>query len=209
MRPRVLVALTALALAGCGDDPVSPGADSTLSFSYTGAGASSATTFSATGQIPANVQFSFGSSPWAAGASAPTVSYTTIAGSIPRTATTYNFIAIGVTRKTVGTSPIDPTCDDPELTSCTGVFVFFDFNPDGDAMAFGCYLTSGSVTITAISSEKITGNFSGAGTCLSDDLSESAFSITNGAFDVDTSAQIFGGPQARATRTSLLRWGAR
>jgi hypothetical protein len=202
---RSFLALAAIAVAGCGDDPVSPGADSVLSFSYTGAGAAAATSFSAAGQIPANVQTSFGSTSWAAGAAAPTVNYATVAASIPRTATTYNFIAIGVTRKTVGTSPVDATCDDPEATNCTGVFVFFDFNPDGDDMAFGCYLTAGSVTITSITSEKIAGTFSGTGTCLSDAFTESEFAITNGAFDVDVTAQIFEGARARAAHMGLLR----
>jgi hypothetical protein len=87
--------------------------------------------------------------------------------------------------------------------------VFFDFNPNGDQMSYGCFLTTGSVSITAITAEKIAGTFSGTGTCVTSSLVESAFSITNGAFNVDVSSQIFGGAAARSARMSLLTRSSR
>jgi len=203
VKTRAFVAVCAVLAAGCGDDPVGPGANSTLSFSYTGAGAASATTFSATGQIPSNIGITFGSSAWAAGASDPGSNFSTVGAAIPKGAGVYDFTAISITRKTPGTSPIDATCSDVESTNCTGVFMLLGFQPDGDQFGYSCFLSTGSVTLTEATSVRLTGTFSGSGTCFNSAGTESPFTITNGQFDVGTTGQIFGGSLARSARMSL------
>jgi hypothetical protein len=189
LRLRAFVALSAIALAACGDSN-SPDA-STLSFTYTGAGAASATNFSVSGVIPANLSGmnSLGTSPWAAGGVEPTFNYSTIFGVSPINSTTWDVAGIGVTRKTVGTSPIDPDCD-AEATDCTGVFLFLGFQPNGDDFDLICGLTSGSVTIASISDTRIAGTFSGTGVCTDVNFVDTPFAITNGQFDVLLSSQL-------------------
>ena len=198
-----------MAAAGCGDDPASPGADSRMSFSYSGAGAASATTFSAAGQVPANVQTTFGTTEFAAGATDPTSSYTVVLGAVPRSSTTIDFAAVSATRTTAGTTPIDASCSDPEATDCTGVIVLYNFNGNGDTFSYECFLTTGSVTITSITAQKIAGTFSGTGTCYNSNFLESPYSISNGTFNVDVSSQIFAGATTRLSRSSLLRGRSR
>jgi hypothetical protein len=186
-----LLAACAIVLAGCSDS-TSPD-DSTFSFTYTGAGAANATTYSATGTIPAGLSQSntFGTSPWAAGGVEATSNYSFIAGVIPKTSTSWDFAAVGIGRKTVGTSPIDPNCDVEATVDCTGVAIFFGFQPDGDgSFQYACFLSTGSATITSISETRIAGSFSGTGSCVNSLDVESSFTITGGAFDVAISPQL-------------------
>jgi hypothetical protein len=189
MKLRALVALSAIALAGCGDS-TEPDA-STLSFTYTGAGSASATNFSVSGIIPPNLSQmnSLGTTAWAAGGVEPTFNYSSIFGVSPVNSTTWDITGIGVTRKTVGTSPIDPNCDS-EATDCTGVFLFLGFETDGDNFEWICGLTSGSVTITSISDTRMAGTFSGSGVCTDVNFVDTPFAITNGKFDVLLSSQL-------------------
>jgi hypothetical protein len=191
LRLRAFVALGAIALAGCGDS-TEPDA-STLSFSYTGAGAANATTFSATGVIPPNIvgTGTLGTNAWAAGSINPTSNFTIIGAVIPRTSTTWDITQVTVTRKTVGTTPIDPACaDDFESVECTGIVVFYGLQPDGDDFQFGCFLTTGSVTITSITATNIAGTFSGTGTCFNSVGFETPYSVTNGSFNVAVTTQL-------------------
>jgi hypothetical protein len=189
LKLRAFVALSAIALAGCGDS-TEPDA-STLSFSYTGAGAANATTFSVTGEIPANIVGtpSIGATAWAAGGVDPSSNYSTILGAIPKTSTTWDLFGIGVTRKSVGTSPVDANCDD-ESTNCTGIFMFFSLNPNGDDFQYFCALTSGTVSITTFADSRIAGTFSGSGFCENSAFVETPFTITNGQFNVAISSQF-------------------
>jgi hypothetical protein len=186
---RSLVALSAIALAGCGDS-TKPDA-STLSFSYTGAGAANATTFSVTGEIPPDIQNAqtVGTVPWVAAGVDASTNYSTIIGVIPKTSTVLDLFVLGLTRKTVGTSPIDAVCDD-ESTNCTGVFLFLGFNQNGDTYQYFCGLTSGSVSITSITDARVAGTFSGSGYCENAAFVETPFTISNGQFNVAISPQF-------------------
>jgi hypothetical protein len=184
------------ALASCGgDDPTDPntGVSGAMSFSYTGAGASSSTTFSASGSIPLNVgsdtSSNLGSGAWAAGSVSPTANYVIVGGVIPRSSTAWDITQVSAARKTVGTSTIDPNCD-AEATNCTGVFVFFNFNGNGDTFSYLCQLTTGTVTISAISSTNITGTFSGTGQCFTALGATSNFTVNNGTFNVGVTTQL-------------------
>lgn len=192
-----LVLACGIALAACGgDDPTEPtGASGSLSFSYVGAGAANSTTYSASGTIPSSVGAEFngslGTSSWAAGAFNSTQNYSVIGAVIPKTSTTWDITEVLVNRATVGTSQISAECSDPEVTGCTGVFVMFNFNPNGDTSTAFCFLTTGSVTVSGISASNITGTFSGTGSCFNGTTgAESPFSITNGSFNVGVSNQL-------------------
>lgn len=174
---------------GCGDDPVSPaGVSGSMSFSFTGAGAANATTFSANGTIPSNINTTFGTGAWAAGSVSQTSNFTIVGAVIPKTSTTWDLTSIGIARKTVGTSDISADCD-PE-TECTGVFVVFGQGGNGTAFTYSCGLTAGTVTVSAISATNITGTFSGTGFCFSAAGAESPFTVTSGTFNVGITTQL-------------------
>jgi hypothetical protein len=190
----ILALAFGVALAGCSDDLLPADPLGSLSFTYTGAGAATATTYSASGTIPATVNngtnSSLGTVPWAAGSVDQTSNFTIIGASVPKTSTTWDLTQVVATRTTVGTSPIAANCDDPEVMDCTGVMVFFGLNPNGDTFTRFCALSTGSVTISAISSTKITGTFSGTGTCFTPAGITSNFTVTNGIFDVLITNQL-------------------
>ena len=189
MKFRSLLALCAIVAAGCGDS-TKPGA-STLSFTYTGAGVANTTTFSVTGEIPPNIvgTSSIGTTAWAAGGVDPASNYSNILAAIPKSSSSWDLFGIGVTRKSVGTSPLDANCDD-EATNCTGIFMFLGLNPNGDTFTYFCVLTSGSVTITSITDSRIAGTFSGNGFCEDANFLETPFTVTNGQFDVAITPQF-------------------
>jgi hypothetical protein len=189
IRSAFLLAL-GVAVAACSDNPTEPtGVSGSLSFSYTGAGTTSATTYSASGSIPTNINSSLGSNAWAVGSVDPNSNYVVVGAVIPRTSTTWDITSVGIGRKTVGTSDIDPNCD-IESPDCTGIFVLFGQGQTDSNFSFGCSLTTGTVTITSISSSNITGTFSGSGDCFAPNGAFSDFTVTNGTFNVGISTQL-------------------
>lgn len=200
MRIISIAAICATGVIACGES-TSPD-DSTLSFTYTGATATNATTFSATGTIPPGLSESnsVGTTAWAAGAVEPGANASFVAGVVPRTATTWDFTAIAINRKTVGTSSIEESCDTETATDCTGVAVFFNFQGNGDTYQYFCILVTGSVSITAVSDSHIAGTFSGNGSCFNSLDVETPFTITDGAFNVELSSQLLVGGQAVALK---------
>lgn len=164
------------------------GASGSLSFSYTGAGATAATSFSASGAIPSNIDNGLGSGSWAAGSVSPTTNYVEIGAAIPKTSTTWDITVVQIARKTVGTSSISGTCEDEE--ECTGVFVIFNQGQTDNSFTHYCYLETGSVTISAISSSNISGTFTGSGFCYAPTGTETPFTVTNGSFNVGVTTQL-------------------
>ena len=195
MKNRWAFLVVCAGLGACGDDPGSPnGISGSLGFSYTGAGTTASTSFSANGTIPSTVGSTsagnnLGTGSWAAGSVSPTANYATIGAAIPRSSASWDITSISIARKTVGTSSVDPNCND-EAQNCTGVFVYFNFNPNGDTFAYACALTTGSVTISAISATNITGSFTGSGECFTPSGAFSAFTVTNGSFNVGVTTQL-------------------
>ena len=187
MRIKVALLVCTVALLGCSDDPTSPtGASGSLSFSYTGAGATASTSFNASGTIPTGGSLGAGS--WAAGGISETSNYVVVGAAISRTSATWDITSIGIARKTVGTSSIDPNCVEDEL--CTGVFVTFGQGQTDATFSYTCALTTGSVTISAISSTNASGTFSGTGFCYSPAGAETAFTVTNGSFNVGITSEV-------------------
>jgi hypothetical protein len=195
VKNRWALLLVCAGLGACGDDPASPnGISGSLGFSYTGASTAASASFSANGTIPSTVGSSsagndLGSGSWAAGSVSPTTNYVAVGAAIPKASASWDVTSISIARKTVGTSSVDPNCDD-EAQNCTGVFVYLNFNPNGDTFSYACALTTGSVTISAISATRITGTFSGSGECFTPSGAFSSFTVSNGSFNVGVTTQL-------------------
>jgi hypothetical protein len=185
----ILVGLLGVALAGCSDDPVSPtgSVSGSLSFNYTGAGATSSTAYTASGNVPANVQTTFGTSSWAAGGVDAAAGETAVIAAVPKTSTTWDITLLTAARTTTGASTINASCT---ASACTTVTVIFGSNQSETSFTFLCELTTGSVNITAISSTNITGTFNGTGTCETPTGASTPFTVTNGTFNTGISTQF-------------------
>jgi hypothetical protein len=184
---RALFVVLGVALASCSDNTTEPtiGASGSLSFSYTGAGAASATQYSATGAIPSNFGVNNGSSAWAAGFTDASTTQTGVVAFVPKGGNTWDETIISINRATVGSSTIG-TCT---ADNCTEVAVMFGANQNETNFTYSCTLTTGTVNITAISSTNVTGTFSGTGTCFQAGATgTTAFAVTNGTFNVGLTA---------------------
>ena len=188
---RAFLVLFAAALAGCGsDNPNEPtiGASGTLAFTYTGAGAASATQYSATGAIPSNFGITNGSQAWAAGAVDASDNVTLVYAFVPKGGNTWDQSILQINRTSIGTSPIEVSCSS---ANCTEFGVWFGMNQNGTNYSYICTLVTGTVNITAISSTNATGTFSGSGTCFaSGSTSDTPFTVTNGSFNVGLTALL-------------------
>ena len=188
---RAVLVLLAAFVASCSDSPNDPGtvgASGSLSFSYTGAGAASATVYSATGAIPSNFGVNNGSEAWAAGAVDASNNATVVYAFVPKGGSTWDWSYIQIDRTTVGSSTISASCS---AANCTEFGVWFGMNQNGTNYTYICTLTSGTVNISAISSTNVTGTFSGTGTCaVAGSSTPSSFTVTNGSFNVGLTALI-------------------
>jgi hypothetical protein len=181
---RAFLVVLGVAIAACGDSSTEPtvGASGSLSFSYTGAGAATATQYSAEGAIPANVAVNNGSSAWAAGSVSTANTETDVVASLPKSSNNWDLAVLTIARTSVGASTIDITCS---TNVCTTVTIWFGANQNQTNYTYICTLTSGTVNITAISSANATGTFSGSGTCSAASTgATSNFTVTGGTFNV-------------------------
>jgi hypothetical protein len=184
---RAFLVLLGAALAGCGSDSPTEntvGASGSLSFSYTGAGASSATQYSATGAIPSNVAVNNGTQPWAAGG--VDAGSTVVWAVVPKSSNNWDMTFINIERTTPGTATIAAGC----TSNCADVAVWFGANNNETNYTYYCALSTGSVTISAISSTSASGTFSGTGTCSAAAGGDTPFTVTNGTFSVGLSALL-------------------
>lgn len=181
---RAIVFILGATLVSCSENTTEPtvGASGSLSFTYTGAGATSAAQYAASGAMPSNFGINNGSQPWAAGAINATDNTTIVYAFVPKGGSSWDWSFININRTTVGASTIDPSCS---ADSCTEFGVWFGMNQNGTNYTYICTLTSGSVNISAISATNVTGTFSGSGTCAAaGSTTPSNFTVTNGSFDV-------------------------
>jgi hypothetical protein len=166
----------ALALvASCGDSGTgSNNLSGSLSFTYSGAISGS---FSASGTLP--VVTSLDTQQWAVGLRDDSQGEVIVEASKPRTSTSHDVVVLFITRTTVGSSSVDcgqNTCAD----------LFFDFDADnstGDAQQ-SCFLTSGTLAISTITTSRVTGTFSGTGACFDVGGGSASFTVNSGTFDV-------------------------
>lgn len=183
-----LFLVLAAGLVGCSDStgPGTVGESGSVTFTYTGAGASSATSYNATGAIPVNVVTGFGSSAWAAGGIG--TNEVDILAVVPKGGNRWDVTSIVIGRTSIGTSTIDFSCS---ANNCTRIDVLFGSNQNETNYTESCQITTGSVTITAITASTISGNFSGSGTCNNAATgNDTPFTITNGAFSVGVTTQL-------------------
>lgn len=180
-----LIAILSM-LAACGGDsttnPIDVATSGSMSFNYTGGGNG---TFSATGGI---TSAALASSPytttWAAGFKEASDNSTTIAANVPRTATTSDISAITVKGQSTGTFTIDPSCVETSTSTCNDVLLITGWASGGQTFSSSCLLSSGSITISTLSSTNAVGTFSGSGTCFTATGASSVWVVSNGAFNV-------------------------
>jgi hypothetical protein len=187
---RALFLVLAATLAGCNEstEPETVGISGSLSFSYTGAGAATATQYSATGAIPSNFGLSNGTQAWAAGGIDAANNATIVYAFVPKGGNTWDQSFIKIDRTTAGTSTISASCT---ANNCTEIGVWFGMNQNGTNYTYICTLTSGTVNISAISATTASGTFSGSGTCaVSGSTTPTSFTITNGSFNVGLTTLI-------------------
>jgi hypothetical protein len=174
------LAAVTLATAGCKDSTGSkPVPSGSMAFSYTGARSGS---YSVSGALTRQGANSFAKIPFAAGVklSDGAQSYIGIVAYLPVTATTGHEVLFLFPRPAAGANlALVDECAD---TSCPLGIVAFDTNPDVDvdnseAFAFN----TGTVHVTAINSDRISGTFSGTA---ADIDGTHTITVTNGTFDV-------------------------
>jgi len=122
---------------------------------------------------------------WAAGWTSSADNGTNVVANLPRTGGLADNAIIMANRQTVGVGTIDPACAPTSSVSCNGVMLVLGAPANEAAPASICYLESGTITISSISSTNAAGTFSGSGSCLNlSTLASSAFAVTNGSFNV-------------------------
>lgn len=184
MNPRRLFLVSSLSLlAGCGGDKASgpTGLAGALSFSYSGALSGS---FNVTGQMPVS-QSQMETTSWATGeiVASGAGAGTYVIGATPRTASTHDFVYIVANRTNPGTATIN--YDNCTVEPCSTVFVVFGFdNGSGTGYLQDCYLQTGTITITEVTATRVKGTFSGSGLCFTQGQTETAWTVSNGSFDV-------------------------
>lgn len=193
---RIPVIATLSLLAACGSDSKSPtdinngNVSGTASFTYTGGGGGS---YSATGAIASSaIQTTPFATTWATGWKDNSDNSTNIAANIPRTGGLADFLVITINSQTTGAATIDPNCSPTNTTSCNEVVFVIGMNASGETFSYGCLLESGTITILSISSTNATGSFAGSGTCFDASQATSAFTVTNGSFNVPLLTNIPG-----------------
>lgn len=186
---RSLFVLLSFTLISCSDNGTEPtiGASGSLSFTYTGAGAASATQYSASGAMPSNFGINNGSHSWAAGAVDASNDQTVVQAFVPRGNNAWDWTFITIHRRTIGNSTIDISCT---ADSCAELGIWFGMNQNGTNYTYLCTFTSGTVAISAISATNVTGTFSGSGTCSAASGGETPITVTDGSFNVGLSALL-------------------
>lgn len=178
-RAAVLAAL-ALAVASCSDSSTEPtGLTGSLSFTY-GSTLATGTSYSASGALPTS-ETNQATQEWAAGFRDDQENQIGVVASRPRTGGQFDLALLSIERVTPGTSTINVnTCD----VDCTDLVVIFNTNQSGtSSQEVYCFLETGSVTVASVSSSRISGTFSGSGTCGTVQGTEAAFTVSNGSFN--------------------------
>ena len=184
MRHRAYAWLAAaLLMGGCSDNPLGTNAtvSGSVSFNYTGGGGGS---YNANGAISALAsQTTIHTTNWATGWRDNSTTSIDAAANVPQSGNLGNYFFIVVGRQSVGSSTIDLGCTSTN-PACTGVELIIGATQDGKNFQYFCELSSGTVSITSIGNDNAQGTFAGSGTCAPPGSAPTAFSITNGSFNV-------------------------
>ncbi len=183
MKSRTIALITLLAfVASCSDDPNEPtGTEGTFSFTFGGEVVSGS--YSASGSFPAGAG---AETEWAVGFVDNAQGAVGAFAVIPKPNNRSDVAIIAIDRLTVGSESVSGECD-PEAEECagTGFAVMFNASDDGsDSDGTICGLISGTVALTGVSNSRITGTFSGTGTCVETGGAEGTFTVSNGTFNV-------------------------
>ena len=189
---RIAVVASIALLAACGSDSATNAINGvisgSLSFNYTGGGGGA---YSATGAITSTALASTPyATSWAMGFKDTTDNSTNIVANVPKTGTTSDLTVISVKGQATGTFNIDVNCVNTSTSTCNDVNLIIGQNASGQTFGNLCMLTSGSITISALSSTNATGTFSGSGTCATSAGTTTAWVVTNGAFNVPLLANV-------------------
>ncbi len=106
---------------------------------------------------------------------------TYLASVVPANSSTHNFVTLFAERSTPGSVsiaiPCSPNCGDFG-------FLFGLPNSGAAAPTQSCFLTSGTISFSTLSSTRAVGTVSGSGDCSSATGAMTAFTVTGGTFDV-------------------------
>lgn len=169
-------------LASCGDDdPSGPGnLSGSMSFTYTGAGGG---TFNASGTAPA-LAANIGNSSFSAGFRDDAETQLGVFGVRARGGGRYDMMVLGISRLTVGSVNVEADCDPDLGEACSGFVFITNVSESDDSFDFWCIPTSGTLSISSISSTRAEGTFTGSGQCFNEALQFSNFTIVNGTYSV-------------------------
>jgi hypothetical protein len=100
---------------------------------------------------------------------------------MPRSGTSHDWAQLTIRRRSAGTETLTADCVD----NCSRLYIMFGAPNAGSTDMFlkECTMTVGTITISAITSNRVTGTFSGTGQCASFGGASSAWTVTNGTFD--------------------------
>lgn len=182
-----LAVVFALSACGGGDDGPTTvtGLNGSVSFTYTGGGGGS---YSVSGQMP-TIQANIGTTSWAAGYRDTPNSGFSVGAGRARGGGRYDAFGLFIQRLTVGSGTISANCDD-STTNCNYVVLVVNASEADENFDFICFVETGSVAVTEISSTRIKGSFSGSGSCVNAAFSTSAFTVANGTYDVPLVATL-------------------
>lgn len=174
---RISVVASLALLAGCGDKSTGVvSLSGLLMFTYSGGMTGN---YSAQGALPATAAEQ-NSTEWAA---SDLGTGTVFASAImPRDASSHDYAQLTVRRTTAGTETLTAGC----ASNCSRLYVMFGApnTSAGGLFLQECTMTVGTITITAISSKRVSGTFSGTGTCTAAlGGAPTSFTVTNGSFD--------------------------
>jgi len=169
-------------LTSCGDDdPSGPGnLSGSMSFTYTGAGGG---TFNVSGSAPA-LAANLGNSSFAAGFRDDVETQLAVMGVRARGGGRYDMMVLGISRLTVGSVNVEANCDPSQGDACSGFFLAINVSEADEEFDFLCIATTGTLSISSISSTRAEGTFTGSGQCVNEGIQFSNFTIVNGEYDV-------------------------
>lgn len=193
---RSIVALIALAItASCSDSPTEPqlAAAGSLAFGYNGGTLVAAGTYSASGGLPTS-EAEQSTRAWAAAVrDAQNANNIGVISSSPRANNRADLVILSFDRSTAGSSTIDmDSCTEDD---CAGMVFWYNLSQSqSSAGEVLCGLETGTMTIATLTATRVTGTFSGTGSCtsLDDFMTFTAFTVTNGTFDAPVLPDIPG-----------------
>lgn len=146
-----------------------------IAFSHSGAVSGS---FDATGRVPF---LDVNSNAWAAGSRDDQNGLVAAVGLVPRASDRFDMVALSIPRLTPGSSTITANCTGQQ---CAVASVDFSLSDSDADFSHICLLTSGTIAISSISDNRVSGSFSGSGVCTNASNQTQSFTVSGGTFDV-------------------------